>query len=66
MTTLTIQVNSTKTKKALEALAEALGAKVISSETTKLNGVEKGMKDIAEGRVYRAKNAEDMILKILH
>lgn len=65
MTTITIQVNSPKTKRAIEALAEALGAKVISSETTKLNGVEKGMKEIAEGRVYCAKNAEDMISKIL-
>jgi predicted transcriptional regulator len=65
MTTLTIQVNSPKTKKAIEVLADALGAKIISSETTKLNGVEKGMKDIAEGRVYKANNAKDMVSKIL-
>ncbi|MEI6751555.1 MAG: hypothetical protein WCK78_00160 [Paludibacter sp.] len=65
MTTITIQVDSAKTKRAIEILADALGAKIISSETTKLNGVEKGMKDIAEGRVYRAKNAKDMVSKIL-
>ena len=65
MTTLTIQVNSPKTKKAIEVLVDALGAKIISSETTKLNGVEKGMKDIAEGRVYKANNAKDMVSKIL-
>ena len=65
MTTLTIQVNSPKTKRAIEVLADALGAKIISSETTKLNGVEKGMKDIAEGRVYKASNAKDMVSKIL-
>lgn len=65
MTTLTIQVNSPKTKKAIEVLVDALGGKIISSETTKLSGVEKGMKDIAEGRVYRAKNAKDMVSKIL-
>ncbi len=33
---------------------------------TTLTIVEKGMKDIAEGRVYKAKSARDMVKNILN
>lgn len=33
--------------------------------STNQNGIEKGLKDIEEGRVYKAENAADMIKKIL-
>jgi predicted transcriptional regulator len=33
--------------------------------STNQNGIEKGLKDIEEGRVYKAENAADMMKKIL-
>ena len=42
----------------LRKLAKNMGWEIVSTPK-KLNGVEKGLKDIEEGRVYRAENAED-------
>jgi len=47
----------------LKKLARNMGWEI--SAATKLNGVEKGLKDIEEGRVYKAENAEDLIAQIL-
>ena len=33
--------------------------------STNQNGIEKGLKDIEEGRVYKAENAADMVKQIL-
>ena len=33
--------------------------------SVKQSGIEKGLKDIEEGRVYKAENAADMIKQIL-
>lgn len=48
----------------LRKLAKNMGWK-IASTPKKLNGVEKGLLDIEEGRVYRAENAEDLLKQIL-
>lgn len=48
----------------LRKLAKNMGWEIVSTPK-KLNGVEKGLKDIEEGRVYRAENAEDLLKQIL-
>lgn len=48
----------------LRKLAKNMGWEIVSAPK-KLNGVEKGLKDIEEGRVYRAENAEDLLKQIL-
>ncbi len=65
MTTITIEVRSPKIRKAFEVLADALGAKIISVDKSKLSGVEKGLDDLAHGRVSSAESADDMVKKIL-
>lgn len=47
----------------LKKLARNMGWEI--SAAPKLNGVEKGLKDIEDGRVYKAENAEDLIAQIL-
>lgn len=44
-------------------LAKNMGWKL--SDSSKLSGIDKGLKDIEEGRVYKAKNARDMVKQIL-
>lgn len=48
----------------LRKLAKNMGWEIVSAPK-KLNGVEKGLKDIEEGRVYKAENAEDLLKQIL-
>lgn len=45
----------------LRKMAKRMGWKIVPA---KKNGVDLGLEDIKEGRVYHADNAEDMITQI--
>ena len=48
----------------LRKLAKNMGWEIVSAPNKK-NGIELGLEDIEEGRVYKAENAEDLLKQIL-
>lgn len=48
----------------LRKLAKNMGW-TIRNSAKKMSGIEEGLKDIEEGRIYRAKSADDMVKQIL-
>ena len=64
MATYTITVNErTKTGKNLVELLRSM--KDVVSIDTKLSGIEESIEDIKKGRVYKAKNADDLFKQCL-
>jgi len=62
MTTLTIQVDSPKTKKVFEALADALGAKIIKTESNTPNQTTiKAINELKKGKGTKYKSVDDMV-----
>ncbi|MDY4481015.1 MAG: hypothetical protein SPE21_02390 [Candidatus Cryptobacteroides sp.] len=49
----------------LKKLAKNMGWEIRAEEDINIPGIEQGLKDIEEGNIFYAKNADDMIQQIL-
>jgi hypothetical protein len=62
MTTLTIQVNSEKSKRAFEALADALGSKIIEiSPSTPNKTTINAINELKDGKGTKYESVDDMV-----
>lgn len=66
MTTLTIEIKSTKNYRLIKDLAIGLGEKILEEKSaSKPKSVEKSLREIKDGKIHRAASVDDLFEKIL-